>query len=149
MQAIKEKAANVAASAKSGMEKTKATMQEKVDRAAANNPTEKEMATERKEQKVNQAEFDKRAAQEHNAAARNATKNTGQPHTIPHGCTRTSYRDSSAVGLARPWHRTAHRQVTKAWLSPTAIGTATGTGRTNAAHNTHVGAATNIGGSYT
>ena len=30
MQAIKEKAANVAASAKSGMEKTKATMQEKV-----------------------------------------------------------------------------------------------------------------------
>ncbi|XP_027176969.1 18 kDa seed maturation protein-like [Coffea eugenioides] len=150
MQAIKEKAANVAASAKSGMEKTKATMQEKVDRAAANNPTEKEMATERKEQKVNQAEFDKRAAQEHNAAARNATKNTGQPHT---------YSTTGAPGhptgthqqSALPGHGTGQPtgQVTEGVVESHHIGTATGTGRTNAAHNTHVGAATNIGGSYT
>ncbi|KAM1306389.1 hypothetical protein ACFX2H_008783 [Malus domestica] len=46
--AMKEAAANVAASAMSGMEKTKATVQEKVEKMKSSDPVEKDMAAERK-----------------------------------------------------------------------------------------------------
>ncbi|KAL3533925.1 hypothetical protein ACH5RR_007446 [Cinchona calisaya] len=154
MQSIKEKAANVAASAKSGMEKTKATVQEKVDRMTAHNPTEKEMATERKEERMNQAELNKQETKEHNAAAKNATHATGAPHT---------YSTTGAPGhptgthqmSALPGHGTGQPagHVTEGVIQSHPIGTATGTARLGAAHNTHVGAATNkgygTGGSYT
>ncbi|QCD96730.1 Late embryogenesis abundant protein [Vigna unguiculata] len=47
---------NIGASVKADMEKTKATVQEK------------ELATQKKDSKVNQAELDKQAARQHNAA---------------------------------------------------------------------------------
>ncbi|AES81475.1 putative Late embryogenesis abundant protein, LEA-25/LEA-D113 [Medicago truncatula] len=68
-ESIKETAANIGASAKSGMEKTKATFQEKTEKMTAHDPLQKEMATQKKEERVNQAELDKEAAREHNAAA--------------------------------------------------------------------------------
>ncbi|XP_054804324.1 18 kDa seed maturation protein [Prosopis cineraria] len=71
-ESMKEKAANIGASAKSGMEKTKATVQEKKDRMTAHDPTEKEMATERKEERMRQAELDKREARGHNVASKQA-----------------------------------------------------------------------------
>ncbi|GAU37530.1 hypothetical protein TSUD_21360 [Trifolium subterraneum] len=67
---MKETAANISASAKSGMEKTKATVQEKSEKIAASNPMEKEMATEKKEERINQAEAEKQQAREHNAATK-------------------------------------------------------------------------------
>ncbi|GFY99814.1 late embryogenesis abundant 4-5 [Actinidia rufa] len=73
----KETAANVAASAKAGMDKTKATMQEKVERMTAHDPMQKEMATERKEGKIHQAEYNKQEARENNAAARHAAATHG------------------------------------------------------------------------
>ncbi|XP_058207558.1 11 kDa late embryogenesis abundant protein-like [Rhododendron vialii] len=86
MQGAKETASNVAASAKSGLEKAKATTQEKVEKMTTRDPVEKEMARERKEERVTQAELDKQEARGHNAAARHtgthdytATETGGAP----------------------------------------------------------------------
>nr|GEY75154.1 11 kDa late embryogenesis abundant protein-like [Tanacetum cinerariifolium] len=71
---IKETAANIGASAKSGMEKTKATLQEKGERMTSHDPTQKEMATSKKEERINQAEYEKQIAQDQNATQRQATQ---------------------------------------------------------------------------
>ncbi|CAL1368887.1 unnamed protein product [Linum trigynum] len=52
MQSMKETASNIGASAKGGMEKTKATVQEKIEKASAHDPVQKEMAREKKEERV-------------------------------------------------------------------------------------------------
>ncbi|KAL0334229.1 UNVERIFIED_CONTAM: Late embryogenesis abundant protein 46 [Sesamum angustifolium] len=70
MQSAKETASNVAASAKSGMEKTKATVQEKAERMTTRDPIQKDMATQKKEERILEAERQKQEAREHNAAAR-------------------------------------------------------------------------------
>ncbi|XP_055809192.1 late embryogenesis abundant protein 46-like [Solanum dulcamara] len=77
MEAAKETAANVAASAKSGMEKTKAVVTEKAEKLTTSDPVQRQMATEAKEQKIHQAEMDKLAAQEQNAASRQAAATGG------------------------------------------------------------------------
>ncbi|XP_050226906.1 11 kDa late embryogenesis abundant protein-like [Mercurialis annua] len=77
MASIKETAANVAASAKAGMDKTKATVQEKVDKMSAHDPVQKQMATEKKEHKKAEAELNKQEAREHNAAAKQSEKVSG------------------------------------------------------------------------
>ncbi|KAI3474538.1 hypothetical protein Pfo_029453 [Paulownia fortunei] len=145
MQSIKETAANVAASAKSGMEKTKATAQEKVERMTAHNPTEKEMATERKEERVHHAELNKQEAREQNAAARQASRTGGSYSYTATGVTGqpTGGHQMSAL----PGHGTGEPtgQVTEGIIKSHPIGTATGTGRPTTAHNTHVGGGTNQG----
>ncbi|XP_010257470.1 PREDICTED: 11 kDa late embryogenesis abundant protein [Nelumbo nucifera] len=95
MQSMKEAASNVAASAKSGMEKTKATVQEKVDKMAAHSAAEKEMAKQRKEERINQAELKKQEIRQQNAAAKHTGSGVaghptglyaGSTHTVnPHG----------------------------------------------------------------
>ncbi|XP_011078825.1 11 kDa late embryogenesis abundant protein-like [Sesamum indicum] len=70
MQSAKETASNVAASAKAGMEKTKATVQEKAERMTTRDPIQKDMATQKKEDRIYEAERQKQEAREHNAAAR-------------------------------------------------------------------------------
>ncbi|XP_009779119.1 protein LE25 [Nicotiana tabacum] len=70
MQGAKEKAANAAASAKSGMGKTKATIEEKAERMTTRDPLKKEMATEKKDERKTAAELSKREANDQNAAAR-------------------------------------------------------------------------------
>ncbi|KAM7271886.1 hypothetical protein ACFE04_031100 [Oxalis oulophora] len=79
MQSAKEAIANVAASAKSGMEKTKATAQEKVDKMTAHDPIQKDMATQKKQERVTQAELDKQEARQHNAVAKQAGQMGGHP----------------------------------------------------------------------
>lgn len=69
MQAVKETAANIAASALSGMEKTRAVIDEKVEKISANDPIEKDMATSRKEDRIRLAELRKQEAYTQNAAA--------------------------------------------------------------------------------
>ncbi|KAI3507636.1 hypothetical protein L1887_22625 [Cichorium endivia] len=73
----KESASNMAASAKAGMEKTKATLQEKGEKLTAHDPMQKEMAREKKEERKHEAEYEKQAAREHNAAQRQAAGTTG------------------------------------------------------------------------
>ncbi|XP_051148954.1 protein LE25 [Andrographis paniculata] len=77
MQSAKETAANTAASAKAGMEKTKAAMQEKAERMTTRDPLQKEMATEKKEARIEEAERQKQEARMHNTAARQAGTGTG------------------------------------------------------------------------
>ncbi|XP_057488928.1 11 kDa late embryogenesis abundant protein-like [Actinidia eriantha] len=80
MQSMKETASNMAASAKSGADKAKATAQEKAEQMTTRDPVEKEMARQKKEERVDQAELNKLAARrEHNAAARQAGE--AQHHT--------------------------------------------------------------------
>ncbi|KAK7345147.1 hypothetical protein VNO77_15646 [Canavalia gladiata] len=67
---IKETAANIGASAKSGLEKTKASIQEKTEKMSAHDEIQKEIATRKKEERINQAEIEKQQAREYNAAAK-------------------------------------------------------------------------------
>ncbi|PWA41768.1 Late embryogenesis abundant protein, LEA-25/LEA-D113 [Artemisia annua] len=69
MQSAKETAANIAASALSGMEKTKAVLGEKVEKISTSDPIEKDMATLRKEDRIRLAELRKQEAYTQNAAA--------------------------------------------------------------------------------
>nr|CAH0117516.1 late embryogenesis abundant group 1 protein [Pisum sativum subsp. elatius]CAH0117542.1 late embryogenesis abundant group 1 protein [Pisum fulvum] len=86
MEKTKETAANIGASAKSGLEKTKANVQEKTERMTAHNPLEKELATQKKDERVAQAELDKQAARQHNAAATAGnTLGQGRHHTTGTG----------------------------------------------------------------
>ncbi|XP_009604364.1 11 kDa late embryogenesis abundant protein-like [Nicotiana tabacum] len=125
MQAAKEKAANVAASAKAGMEKTKAVVGEKAEKLTTRDPVEKQMATEKKEERIHQAEMDKLAAQEQNAASRQAAATGGT----------TAYTASS--GGVAPGHTTGAQGTTTAPTGTTTgvvgtqnpPGTTTGTGR--------------------
>ncbi|XP_060200186.1 late embryogenesis abundant protein 46-like [Lycium barbarum] len=153
MQAMKETASNIAASAKSGMEKTKVIAQEKMERMTANNPTEKEMATEMKEERINEAEMKKQEAREENATARQGYSSTGKTY---------SYSTTGATGhptgahqmSALPGHGSGQPagQVVEGVAQSHPIGTATGTHRASAAHNTHVGGGASTGygtgGSY-
>ncbi|CAA0812701.1 Late Embryogenesis Abundant 4-5 [Striga hermonthica] len=138
MQSIKETAANVAASAKSGMEKTKATAQEKMERMTAHNPTEKEIASERKEERIHRAELHKQEAREQNAAAKQAA-GMGGPHT--YSTTGATGQPTGAHQMsALPGHGSGQPagRVVEGTVGSHPIGTATGTGGTTA-HNTRVG----------
>ncbi|KAK6941921.1 Late embryogenesis abundant protein, LEA_1 subgroup [Dillenia turbinata] len=77
MESVKETVANIGASARSGMDKTKAAAQEKIDLMTANSPREREMATERKNARMTEAELRKQEAYGQNAAARQAALNPG------------------------------------------------------------------------
>ncbi|KAK6149213.1 hypothetical protein DH2020_016738 [Rehmannia glutinosa] len=77
MQSAKETAANIAASAKAVMEKTKATMQEKAEKMTTRDPLQKEMATEKKEERIHGAERQKQEARAHNVATKQAAAAAG------------------------------------------------------------------------
>ncbi|MED6197296.1 hypothetical protein PIB30_055354 [Stylosanthes scabra] len=165
-QTIKEKAANVGASAQAGLEKTKATVQEKAERMTARDPLQKEMATHKKEHKINQAEMEKQAAYDHNAANKEAgrAQNIGQGHhgtstysiTGQHGHPTGGHQMS-----ALPGHGTGHPtgQVIEGVVGSHPIGTNTGTTQTTTtttARNPRAGVNPNdpghgygTGGSYT
>ncbi|GAA0187245.1 hypothetical protein LIER_34533 [Lithospermum erythrorhizon] len=154
MQSAKEAAANVAASAKSGMDKTKAVMQEKVEKMSSHDETQKQMATEKKEERIRDAEFQKQQAQEQNAASKQAGNMGGTHSYSTTGATRQSTGGNQMSAL--PGHGTGAPtgQVVEGTATTHPIGTATGTGaRTTTAHNTHVGGGANqgygTGGQYT
>lgn len=77
MQSAKESGSNVAASAKAGMEKTKATLQEKAEKMTTRDPLQKDMATEKKEARIHEAERQKEEARLHNTASKHAGGATG------------------------------------------------------------------------
>ncbi|CAN0879049.1 18 kDa seed maturation protein [Linum grandiflorum] len=70
MQSMKETASNLGASAKAGMEKTKAAVQEKVEKVSSRDPVQKDMATQKKEARMAEAEAMKRDVKTHNAATK-------------------------------------------------------------------------------
>ncbi|KAJ1702536.1 hypothetical protein LUZ63_002315 [Rhynchospora breviuscula] len=89
MQSVKEKTSNAAASAKAGMEKTKASVDEKVEKMKTRDPMEKAAAEEHKEERKMAAEAEKQAEKHANAAQRGYGTTTGtatgiatgRPHT--------------------------------------------------------------------
>ncbi|KAI3867991.1 hypothetical protein MKX03_035207 [Papaver bracteatum] len=149
--AVKETASNVAASAKSGMDKTKATVQEKAERMTAHDPMQKEMATQRKEEKINEAEMHKQMTHEQNEAAKQQ-RNVGTPAT---GGVLGGHGHSTGMNpmSALPGHGTGAPHggnVTEGVVGSHPIGTNTGTGGTTAG-NPRVGGTHNsslTGGGY-
>ncbi|KAL1814239.1 hypothetical protein ACET3Z_024304 [Daucus carota] len=77
---VMEAAANVAASAKSGLDKTKAVVEEKVERMSSKDEVEKDMATLRKDEKLDLAEHRKHKAYAQNAAAASAPPGAVSPN---------------------------------------------------------------------
>ncbi|KAK4725538.1 hypothetical protein R3W88_028317 [Solanum pinnatisectum] len=132
MEAAKKTAANVAASANSGMEKTKAVVTEKAEKLTTSDPVQRQMATEKKEQRIHQAEMDKLAAQEQNAASRQAAATggttaytaTGGGVGLDHTTTGTHGMTAGHTGLG---HTTGTHGITP---SHTGLDHTTGTGIT-------------------
>ncbi|KAI3787024.1 hypothetical protein L1987_41181 [Smallanthus sonchifolius] len=148
---VKETAANIGASAKSGMEKTKATLQEKGEIMTAHNPTEKEIATEKKEARINQAEYEKRVAREQNATQRQATEAGGTHSYSTTGA--TGHPMGSNQMSALPGHGTGvpAGNVVEGVVGSHPIGRETGTGTTLAGQNTKTGGGAggySTGGAY-
>nr|XP_043622109.1 11 kDa late embryogenesis abundant protein [Erigeron canadensis] len=133
---IKETAANIGAANKSGMEKTKAILQEKGEKMTAHDPTQKQLATEKKESRINEAEYEKQVAREQNATQRQAAEATTGTQ---------SYSTTGATGepmgghqmSALPGHGTGvpAGNVVEGVIKSHPIGTNTGTGTTLADHN--------------
>uniref|UniRef100_A0A1J3F4Z9 18 kDa seed maturation protein n=1 Tax=Noccaea caerulescens TaxID=107243 RepID=A0A1J3F4Z9_NOCCA len=144
MQSIKETASNITASAKSGMDKTKATLEEKAEKMKTRDPVQKQMATQKKEGRINQAEMEKREAREHNAAMKEATgAGTGIGTGLGLGSathSTTGHGTGTHQMSALPGHGTGHPtgHVVEGTTLTEPIGTNTGTGRTTA-HNSRVG----------
>uniref|UniRef100_A0ACD5U7C0 Uncharacterized protein n=1 Tax=Avena sativa TaxID=4498 RepID=A0ACD5U7C0_AVESA len=138
-KSAKEAAANVGASAHSGMEKTKATVQGQAEKATAHNASEKEAAGVRMRERVRGAEEEKQHAVLGNAAAKERASagtyhpSQGAPGIVPGGGPTGGHVEDGVAG-SRP------------------VGLATGTGRPSAAHNPHVGSdfpqARGTGGRY-
>ncbi|KAK7278826.1 hypothetical protein RJT34_23864 [Clitoria ternatea] len=81
VETIKETAANIGASAMSGLEKTRATLEEKTDIMNAQDEKEKEIATQKKVERINQAELEKQRARQYNAAAKQAAIASQSPRS--------------------------------------------------------------------
>ncbi|XP_038883398.1 11 kDa late embryogenesis abundant protein [Benincasa hispida] len=156
VESMKESAANVAASAKAGMDKTKATVQEKMEKVTAHDPLAKEIAEEKKQAKIHEAELNKQEAREHNAAVRQAaTAAAGTHGTHPTTHPTATYSTSGAHGYttgtqqmsALPGHGTGQPTgpFVEGVVGAHPIGTETGTGRTTTAHNPLVGGRTGYG----
>lgn len=125
------------------------------ERMTAHDPIEKDMASQKKEERINQAEWNKQEAKELNAANKQATAATGT------GTGAHSYSTTGVTGQptgthqmsAVPGHGTGHPtgQVVEGVVGSHPIGTNTGTGKTTAGHNTRVGGGTTdygTGGAY-
>ncbi|XP_009376127.2 18 kDa seed maturation protein-like [Pyrus x bretschneideri] len=148
MESIKEAAANIAASANSGMEKTKPTVQEKVEKMKCSDPIEKDVAAGKKEERIVDAEINKRNAMEQNAAARRDEAGATGYTATGAGTGTHTYSTTGATGQptgthqmsALPGHGTGQPagQVTEGAVGAHPVGINTGTGRTTA-HNTRVG----------
>jgi hypothetical protein len=122
----------------------------------ARDPVQKEMATHKKDAKMNQAELDKLAAREHNAAVKQSTTaKAGLPHDTT-GTGTASYSTTGEYGQptgahqmsALPGHGTGQPtgHVTEGVVGSHPIGTNRGTDGTATAHNTRVGGNTNATG---
>ncbi|PWA52054.1 18 kDa seed maturation protein [Artemisia annua] len=114
----------------------------------AHDPTQKEMATAKKEERINQAEYQKQIEQDQHTTQRQATQaNATGTH---------SYSTTGATGnpmgshqmSALPGHGTGQPagNVVEGVVKSHPIGKDTGTGTTLAGHNLNAGGATGAGG---
>ncbi|KAI0503857.1 hypothetical protein KFK09_014800 [Dendrobium nobile] len=85
MDAAKEKVLNIGATAKAGMDKTKATAEEKIERMKTRDPLQKEVAEGRKLEKIHQAELAKQQAYKENAIQKGEGEGEAEAHHIGAG----------------------------------------------------------------
>ncbi|KAF8766023.1 hypothetical protein HU200_007865 [Digitaria exilis] len=145
MEATKEAAANLGASANAGMHKTRATVQGQVEKATAHNASDKAAAEANQRERVRAAEEEKQGAMRANAAAKERATGAHPSQGAPgiaddahqqqgHGAAPAGGHVESGVGETRP------------------VARATGTARASAAHNPPVGSdfsqARGTGGQY-
>ncbi|CAL5011735.1 unnamed protein product [Urochloa decumbens] len=148
MEATKEAAANLGASANAGMQKTRATVQGQVEKATAHNASDKAAVEANQRERVRAAEEEKQAAMRANAAAKKRAAGAHPSHGAP------GIADASAAHQGQPGHGGApvggHVEAGVGETRP--VARATGTTRTSAAQNPHVGSdfsqARRTGGQY-
>jgi len=100
------------------------------ERMTTRDPVQKEMATPKKEARINQAELDKEATRQHNATAKQtSTYSTTGEHGHPTGFNQTS---------AMPSHKTRQPpcNMTEGVVGSHPLGTNRGPGATTMAHTT-------------
>lgn len=97
--AAKEAVANVGASAVAGKEKTKAVVQETVNKAKAHDPAAKAEAEARKQERLHGVEAAKRDAMRHNAAAK---EHATAASYHPNAGAAVDARDVEVEGAAAP-----------------------------------------------
>ncbi|CAO2168741.1 unnamed protein product [Urochloa humidicola] len=148
MEATKEAAANLGASANAGMQKTRAAVQGQVEKATAHNAADKAAADANQRERVRAAEEEKQAAMRANAAAKERATGAHPSQGVP------GIAGDAAVHQGQPGHGGApvggHVEAGVGETRP--VARATGTTRTSAAHNPHVGSdfsqARGTGGQY-
>ncbi|GAA0171829.1 hypothetical protein LIER_41230 [Lithospermum erythrorhizon] len=82
-----QSAKDAAAAAKSGLEKTKASLQEKGEKMTTRDPLKKDLATDKKEQRKDEAELRKQAEYDRNEAEKLAKQAGTGHHTTTTGTT--------------------------------------------------------------
>ncbi|CAO2187810.1 unnamed protein product [Urochloa humidicola] len=149
MEATKEAAANLGASANAGMQKTSAAVQGQVEKATAHNASDKATADANQRERVRAAEEEKQAAMRANAAAKERATGAHPSQGAP------GIAGDAAVQQGQPGHggSPVGAQHVEAGVGETRpVARATGTTRTSAAHNPHVGSdfsqARGTGGQY-
>ncbi|KAK9664595.1 hypothetical protein RND81_14G054400 [Saponaria officinalis] len=147
VESVKETASNIAASAVSGMDKTKATVQGKVDKMRAHDDYEKGLAEQRKEERITEAELRKQTAQVRNLDEKEARTGTG----IGGGTQTHSYSTTGVPGTGTGAHQMSAMSghgtgqpagghfVEGTEVGSHPLGRGTGTTRTTTAENRHVG----------
>ncbi|KAL0428609.1 UNVERIFIED_CONTAM: seed maturation protein [Sesamum latifolium] len=128
---MKETAANVAAAAKSGMEKTRATVQEKMERMTADSPQEKKRQLQQRQTDSTTQTSRNKTPFEQNAAAKEAGGSYSHSTTGDEGKPTGGHQMS-----ALPGHGSGEPagQVVEGTIKSHPIGKATGTGRPTTAH---------------
>ncbi|KAK3428839.1 hypothetical protein EUGRSUZ_E00290 [Eucalyptus grandis] len=108
MQSAGEKLKNVASSAKEHIDIAKAKLEEKVEKATARTPEEKEMAHQRRKAKEAEAKMELHQAKAAHAAEKLAAKHPTLPGHV-HGPADHHTTTQPVVGA--PGHQTRHRPV--------------------------------------
>lgn len=126
-----------------------------MEKVTAHDPLAKEIAEEKKQAKIHEAELQKQEARQHNAAVRQSATAAATHGTHPTTHPTATYSTTGAHGYttgtqqmsALPGHGTGQPTggVTEGVVGAHPIGTQTGTGRTATAHNPRVGGATGYG----
>ena len=136
MEATKEAAANLGASANAGMQKTRAAVQGQVEKATAHNASDRAAAEANQRERVRAAELEKQDAMRANEAAKERATGAATYQHPSQGA--PGIVDASRQGYgggAAP--EGGHVEAGVGETRP--IARATGTARPSAAHNPHVG----------
>ncbi|EES14774.1 hypothetical protein BDA96_07G092400 [Sorghum bicolor] len=150
MEATKEAAANVGASANAGMQKTRAAVQGQVEKATAHNASDRAAAEANQRERVRAAELEKQDAMRANAAAKERATGAATYQHPSQGA--PGIVDASRQGYGAGGAAPAGGHVEDGVGETRPVARATGTARPSAAHNPHVGSdfpqARGTGGQY-